>query len=147
MNSNEYLYYYLKYIRKKIINYDRGSSQPSIKKTDLLNTMIRIPNKKNQNAITNLLLSMEYKIELNNNIISNLEELAQTLFKRWFVDFEFPNEEGKPYKSSGGKMVESELGMIPEGWKVKSLSEVANFQNGLAMQRFRPKEDEESLPV
>src|SRR5699024_12002566 len=83
MNSNEYLYYYLKYIRKKIINYDRGSSQPSIKKTDLLNTMIRIPNKKNQNAITNLLLSMEYKIELNNNIISNLEELAQTLFKRW----------------------------------------------------------------
>src|SRR5699024_9460397 len=128
MISNEYLYYYLKYIRKKIINYDRGSSQPSIKKTDLLNTMIRIPNKKNQNAITNLLLSMEYKIELNNNIISNLEELAQTLFKRWFVDFEFPNEEGKPYKSGGGKMVESELGMIPEGWSEGVLKDITlNF--------------------
>src|SRR5699024_9521925 len=99
-----------------------------IKKTDLLNTMIRIPNKKNQNAITNLLLSMEYKIELNNNIISNLEELAQTLFKRWFVDFEFPNEEGKPYKSSGGKMVESELGMIPQGWSEGVLKDITlNF--------------------
>src|SRR5699024_649855 len=90
--------------------------------------MIRIPNKKNQNAITNLLLSMEYKIELNNNIISNLEELAQTLFKRWFVDFEFPNEEGKPYKSSGGKMVESELGMIPQGWSEGVLKDITlNF--------------------
>ncbi|WEU34343.1 restriction endonuclease subunit S, partial [Enterococcus faecalis] len=48
-----------------------------------------------------------------NQIISNLEELASTLFKRWFVDFEFPDENGNPYKSSGGKMVDSELGEIP----------------------------------
>ena len=47
-----------------------------------------------------------------------LEEMAQALFKRWFVDFEFPNEEGQPYKSSGGEMVESELGMIPKGWNI-----------------------------
>ena len=52
-----------------------------------------------------------------------LEEMAQTLFKRWFIDFDFPNENGEPYRSSGGKMVDSELGEIPEGW------EVGNFEN------------------
>jgi type I restriction enzyme S subunit len=52
-----------------------------------------------------------------------LEEMAQALFKRWFVDFEFPDEEGKPYKSSGGKMVESEIGLIPETWRSASLGE------------------------
>src|SRR5699024_5150641 len=66
----------------------------------------------------------------NNAIISNLEELAQTLFKHWFVDFEFPNEEGKPYKSSGGKMVESELGMIPNFFKCDYLSESVLFLSG-----------------
>ncbi len=77
-----------------------------------------------------------------------LEEMAQALFKRWFVDFEFPNENGEPYKSSGGEMVESELGMIPKGWEVKSLDEIADFLNGLAMQKFRPKEDDKDyLPV
>ena len=54
-----------------------------------------------------------------------LEEMAQSIFKRWFVDFEFPNEDGEPYKSSGGEMVDSELGMIPKGWEVKSLDELA----------------------
>ncbi|MGV2643342.1 restriction endonuclease subunit S, partial [Clostridium perfringens] len=54
-------------------------------------------------------------------INKNLEEMAQAIFKQWFVDFEFPNEEGKPYKSSGGEMVESELGMIPKGWEISKL--------------------------
>ena len=77
-----------------------------------------------------------------------LEEMTQSIFKRWFVDFDFPNEDGHPYKSSGGEMVESELGMIPKGWEVKSLDEIADYLNGLAMQKFRPsEEDTESLPV
>ena len=67
---------------------------------------------------------LDEKIELNRKINQNLEEAAQTLFKRWFIDFEFPNEEGKPYKSSGGKMIESELGEIPEGWRVGKLGEI-----------------------
>ncbi|MGH2220896.1 restriction endonuclease subunit S, partial [Enterococcus faecalis] len=70
-----------------------------------------------------------------------------TLFKRWFVDFEFPDENENPYKSSGGKMDVSEFGKIPEGWEGTSLSDIANYKNGLAMQIFRPDEDEESLPV
>lgn len=56
-----------------------------------------------------------------------LEEMAQSIFKRWFVDFEFPNEDGEPYKSSGGEMIESELGMIPKGWEVVTLEDICNF--------------------
>lgn len=57
-------------------------------------------------------------------MIDTLEEMASTLFKRWFVDFEFPDENGNPYKSSGGKMIDSELGEIPEGWKVNYLGDI-----------------------
>ena len=58
--------------------------------------------------------------------------MAQAIFKQWFVNFEFPNEDGEPYKSSGGEMVESELGMIPKGWEVKKIDDVVEFQNGYA---------------
>ena len=68
----------------------------------------------------------------------NLEQQAQTLFKSWFVDFE-------PFKD--GEFVESEMGMIPKGWKVKSLSGIADYRNGLAMQKFRPLDGEIGLPV
>ena len=63
--------------------------------------------------------------------------MAQAIFKQWFVDFEFPNEDGEPYKSSGGEMIESELGLIPKGWEVVLLEEVAEFQNGYS---FKSKE-------
>jgi type I restriction enzyme S subunit len=83
----------------------------------------RLPSFENQIAIANTLYSLDNKIELNNKINMTLEELAQTLYKHWFVDFEFPNEEGKPYKSSGGEMVESELGMIPKGWVISQIND------------------------
>lgn len=82
-----------------------------------------------QQKIAAILSSLDDKIELNNKINTNLEQQAQALFKNWFVDFE-------PF---GGKM--------PEGWKVGKLSEIADYLNGLAMQKFRPLEDEEGLPV
>jgi len=63
-------------------------------------------------------------------MISNIEQLAQALFKRWFINYEFPNENDKPYKSSGGKMVQSELGEIPEGWEVTTLGQIADFTKG-----------------
>ena len=65
-------------------------------------------------------------------MILNLEQISQTLFKRWFIDFEFPNEDGKPYKSSGGEMVESELGEIPKGWEVIQFGDITEIQNGFA---------------
>ncbi len=82
---------------------------------------ISLPPLLEQKAISNVLSSLDDKIELNNKINKNLEEIAQALYKRWFVDFEFPNEDGEPYKSSGGEMIESELGLIPKGWDVGSL--------------------------
>src|SRR5699024_3661759 len=100
------------------------SAYPSIKPKDIGNLEIELPDLNKQKQIGYFLWDINKKIHLNSSIIANLEELAQTLFKRWFVDFEFPNEEGKPYKSSGGKMVESELGMIPEGWSVGTLNDV-----------------------
>nr|WP_068130321.1 restriction endonuclease subunit S [Nosocomiicoccus ampullae] len=140
-----FLYYYL--FDLDVSEYLTGSVQPKLNKRNFENITINAPSLKKQQKIGYFLRILDKKVFKNNSIISNLEELAQTLFKRWFVDFEFPNEKGKPYKSSGGAMVVSELGMIPEGWEVNSLSKIASFQNGLAMQKFRPKEDEDSLPV
>lgn len=85
---------------------------------------IKIPDEKVLNEITKTFKSLDSKITLLRQQNHTLKELAQTLFKRWFVDFEFPNENGKPYKSSGGKMIDSELGEIPEGWRVGKLSEI-----------------------
>ena len=125
-----------------------GTSGRQRVQTEVLkNSEIVIPEVNIQKKIASILSLLDEKIELNRKINQNLEEIAQTLFKRWFIDFEFPNEEGKPYKSSGGKMIESELGEIPEGWKIKNLLEVGDFINGLAMQKYRPLDTEDSLKV
>lgn len=77
-----------------------------------------------------MLSVLDDKIELNNAINKNLEEMAQALFNSWFVDFEFPNENGEPYKSSGGEFEESELGLIPKGWKQGTISELGEVAGG-----------------
>ena len=88
---------------------------------------VKIPQIEIQDGIAYLLGSLDDKIELNNAINKNLEEMAQALFKRWFVDFGFPNENGEPYKSSGGEFEESELGLIPKGWQVSTLGEICEI--------------------
>lgn len=115
----EFLYYYLKLnsSRMAMLGLDIGSVQPSIKVPHLMNMAIRIPSIKKQRTISATLSALDDKIELNNRINKTLEEMAQALFKQWFVDFEFPDENGLPYKSSGGEMEESEVGMIPKGWR------------------------------
>ncbi|APC39980.1 restriction endonuclease subunit S [Clostridium estertheticum] len=82
-----------------------------------------LPPLNEQKAIVHILSTLDKKVEVNNQINKTLEVMAQGIFKQWFVDFEFPNENGEPYKSSGGEMVASELGMIPKAWEVKSLEE------------------------
>ncbi|AOM82208.1 restriction endonuclease subunit S [Salisediminibacterium beveridgei] len=104
-----------------------GSTQRALTMVSLRKLTIFLPPLSIQKKICDFLENLEQRILLNNQIISNLEELAQTLFKRWFVDFEFPNENGEPYKSSGGKMVESELGMIPEGWYAGYAKDIFEF--------------------
>jgi type I restriction enzyme S subunit len=118
----KYLYYTLKTYNLAELNV--GSAVPSLT-TEVLNKVdVTIPNIDTQTAIAEILSSLDDKIELNNKINQELENLAQTLFKQWFIDFEFPNENGEPYKSSGGEMVDSELGEIPEGWEVYSMDEL-----------------------
>ena len=83
-----------------------------------LDMQLPIPSPEKQREIVAEYNAVQNRINLNNQLIQKLEETAQAIYKQWFVDFEFPNEEGKPYKSSGGEMVESELGEIPKGWRV-----------------------------
>ena len=119
------LYWFQSEIGKKAIdNIVIGSTQKALTMVQLKKINIELPSIDIQKKIINIINSLDSKIELNNQMIATLEELAATLFKRWFVDFEYPDENGNPYKSSGGKMVDSELGEIPEGWEVKSLEEV-----------------------
>ncbi len=121
ISSGKFIYYLL--IHQNLHSKRIGSSQPLITQNIIKNIEVRLPALIEQKAIENILSSLDDKIELNKKINKNLEELAQTLYKRWFVDFEFPNEDGEPYKSSGGEMVESELGLIPKGWEVESIGE------------------------
>ena len=94
--------------------------KPTVHITDL---KIKFPFFDNQQKISNVLSSLDSKIELNNKINKELESMAKTLYDYWFVQFDFPDENGKPYKSSGGKMVyNQELKReIPEGWGVENI--------------------------
>ena len=130
--NTKYLFYNLKSQRyiSHIYGISAGTStQPNMRINDLLRFKIRYVNIEEQDRIANFLSSLDEKIEINSKINDNLEELTQLLYKHWFVDFEFPDENGNPYKSSGGIMVESELGLIPFGWKVEKLgkSSISNL--------------------
>ncbi|WP_313289380.1 restriction endonuclease subunit S [Exiguobacterium sp.] len=141
----KWVYYAL--LNKDLNSLDSGSAIPSTRKEDFYALNITVPPLSTQKKIAKFLSDIDEKIDINNEMISNLQQISETIFKEWFINFEFPNEEGKPYKSSGGEMVESELGYIPKYWLVKSLDEIAKFQNGLAMQKFRPVDNNTSLPV
>ena len=97
------------------------SAQPGLAVGTLSVQEINLPSLEAQRSIASILSSLDRKIELNNKINADLEEMAQAIFKNWFVDFE-------PFKD--GKFVDSELGMIPEGWKVISLSEIMKYNGG-----------------
>ena len=120
------------------LNCVSGSALPRIILKDFKGVNIRVPSLDDQRRIASILSSLDRKIELNNKINADLEEMAQAIFKNWFVEFE-------PFKD--GKFVDSELGMIPEGWKVERLTEIASNMNALAMQKFPPENNEDSLPV
>lgn len=144
--DEEYIYQLLK--SDKIISElqqiaeSRSGTFPQITFNELKTLEFFLPSLETQKKIVSILSLLDEKIELNRKINQNLEETAQTLFKRWFIDFEFPNEEGKPYKSSGGKMIESELGEIPEGWRVGKLGDFIKFIKGKKPKILVEKEDE-----
>lgn len=136
-NDNEYLYYLLSSLN--LNHHHIGGAQPLMTQDIIGRIEVVVPKEKeDQRRIASILSSLDRKIKLNNKINADLEEMAQAIFKNWFVDFE-------PFKD--GKFVDSELGMIPEGWKVGRLTEIASYMNGLAMQKFHPENNEDSLPV
>lgn len=133
ITDNNYIFYLAlsQYVRDTAIKSMTGTSGRQRAQTDVIeNTKIMLPPLEEQKAIAHILSTLDDKIEVNNQINKTLENMAQAIFKQWFVDFEFPNEDGEPYKSSGGEMIESELGMIPKGWEVVKLNSVVDICYG-----------------
>ncbi|WP_210130237.1 restriction endonuclease subunit S [Staphylococcus sp. GDX8P54P] len=129
-NNQEFLFYLLKSKINELESQATGTIFSSVNKKTLENFIVNIPNEKQQKNIGTILSNLDKKIELNQKIIANLEELSQTLFKRWFVDFEFPDKNGNPYKSSGGEMIDSELGEIPLSWEIQKLNDIFKINYG-----------------
>ena len=132
------LFVYYSICKKDFASLNTGSAVPSLTVPVIEDIDILLPSKETQNKIVAILKSLDDKIEVNRRINDNLEQQAQALFKSWFVDFD-------PFKD--GEFEETELGLTPKGWEVVSLSSIADYINGLAMQKYRPVEGEKGLPV
>ena len=133
--KSDYSIDYLYYLMKSLNLNDRqvGSSQPLLTQGVLNNISVKIYEfSQTQQSIAAVLSALDKKIALNKQINARLEEMAKTLYDYWFVQFDFPNTNGKPYKSSGGEMVFDETlkREIPKGWEVKSLGNLAEIVGG-----------------
>lgn len=126
----KFLYYALSLCLKQLKNMSQGTSTKFLTVTILNSFSVKLPSISDQRRIASILSSLDRKIELNNKINADLEEMAQAIFKNWFVDFE-------PFKD--GKFVDSELGMIPEGWKVGRLDEIADIVGGSTPSKAKPE--------
>lgn len=149
INPRYMKYYTLSNAYKAQIKGFSGSTRGNMNAQDFKSVVVSYPDRYTQNKMVKLFDNITEKIKNNNRINSEFESLAKTIYDYWFLQFEFPNEEGKPYKSSGGKMVwNDELKReIPEGWETGNLYDIADFINGLACQKFRPLDDDHKLPV
>ena len=127
----------------------KGSKMPRGDKEQIMRYELPTFSPQEQENIGNIIIRITKKMQLNRSLNHNLEAIAKQLYDYWFVQFDFPNTEGKPYKSSGEKMVWNEKlkREIPEEWHCGNLFEIATFTNGLACQKFRPKDGEVPLPV
>ncbi|MEG1850591.1 MAG: restriction endonuclease subunit S [Bacilli bacterium] len=118
--NDKFLFYSL--LNNDFFNYimstSKGTKMPRGDKSAIMEYEINVPEYNIQGKIVKFIEYIDNHIKNNNETNNNLSEISQNLYKRWFINFEFPNQDGKPYKSSGGKMVGSELGMIPENWEV-----------------------------
>lgn len=122
----KFLYYALSLCLKQFKNMSQGTSTKFLTVTILNSFSVLLPSISDQHRIASILSSLDRKIELNNKINADLEEMAQAIFKNWFVDFE-------PFKD--GKFIDSELGMIPEGWKVGTLGDITNNKSTKVKER------------
>lgn len=133
--NKEFLYYNISTMETRYrlaLSAGGSANQANVSPKQIKSLLIPYPPLEEQKVIAHILSTLDEKIEVNNQINKTLENMAQAIFKQWFVDFEFPNEDGEPYKSSGGEMIESELGMIPKGWEVEEIGNISDIQNGFA---------------
>ena len=144
-----YLYHYLK--RLDLSNLNSGTGVPSMTFGAYYGVKISLPSLPTQQKIAAVLSVLDDKIEVNNKINVELEAMAKTLYDYWFVQFEFPNVEGKPYKSSGGKMVYNPTlkREIPEGWDDTKLGELTNLVRGVSYNKddIKIEGEKEVLPI
>ncbi len=112
-------YYLIKSL--KLYEMNSHSAVPGLNRDQAYNLKVKVPSYNLQKEIARVLKNLDLNINIRNEIIINLERIGTNLFTHWFIDFEFPNEQGKPYKSSGGEFIDSELGKIPKGWKICKL--------------------------
>jgi type I restriction enzyme S subunit len=123
-------------VRGKAIKSMTGTSGRQRVENDVFDKIvIKLPSISEQYSITNVLGDFDLKIELNQQMNATLEKIGQAFFKHWFIDFDFPNERGKPYKSSSGKMVDSELGEIPKGWTAGKFCDLVEVTTGKGLKR------------
>ena len=146
-----YLSYFLKTdeFQKQVYRIVGGSAIPTLSQENLARLIVRVPNENIQNTIADILDSLEGKIEVNKRINDNLEAMAKQLYDYWFVQFDFPNEEGKPYKSSGGAMVWNEKlkREIPKGWNVANVFDELSVQYGFPFSTELFTKEPTSIPV
>jgi putative hsdS len=136
-----YLYSYLSQL--DLSNLDSGSTLPSMTKSAYESIVVKLPDLNIQKAVANILFNLRKKLEINNQINQELEAMAKTLYDYWFVQFDFPDQNGKPYKSSGGKMVyNQELKReIPEGWGVEKLDSLLKIGKETTNPKKFPNEE------
>ena len=140
---DKFIYYYLtqKYITEQLhaIAEQSKATYQSINLSDLTNLDIELPPLPTQQQIASILSVLDEKIGINNQINKKLEEMAKALFKHWFIDFNFPDENGTPYKDSGDAMIDSELGKIPKGWSFEEIGQVCKCILGGTPSRNNPE--------
>lgn len=132
-----YLYYQLLNNRNYLINLASGAAQQNLNVGLINRFLLPYPKPEEQKKIAGVLGALDEKIELNRKMNKTLEQIGQAIFKRWFVDFEFPNENGKAYKSSGGKMIDSEFGEIPLDWKIVPFENFFDFLEGPGIRNWQ----------
>jgi type I restriction enzyme S subunit len=142
-----YLYRYLTLLDLNHLN--SGTGVPSMTFGAYYDIPIKLPNLSTQKQSAKVLSDLDAKIEVNNNINQELEAMAKTLYDYWFVQFDFPDVNGKPYKSSGGKLIfNKELKReIPDGWEVKFLTEEMDLQYGFPFSTKLFNDEEKGVPV
>lgn len=138
----EYAYYWFSspWVQKKLCNNNKGSTVPLLTLSEIKSLPIKYPqNLKKQEKVVKILSSIDEQIKRNNDMVQKLQVLTQSIYSYWFNQFEFPNEEGKPYKSSGGEMVWNEelKREIPKDWTILKLKDIlrrvnVNIENGMS---------------